>query len=102
MRNGPRNFKPRPSDEGNTRSVTSPSPNYRTTPTTGRGRTTLMVKTILTECRGCNSPVVKVSDHGRHVMSSNPVPLKTNRVGVQGTLNLWRAQTSSRWRCGGS
>ncbi|GFW46800.1 hypothetical protein TNCV_2981561 [Trichonephila clavipes] len=27
---------------------------------------------------GCGSPVVKVSDHGRHVMSSNPVPLKTH------------------------
>ncbi|GFS84492.1 uncharacterized protein TNCV_4606721 [Trichonephila clavipes] len=26
---------------------------------------------------GCGSPLVKVSDHGRHVMSSSPVPLKT-------------------------
>ncbi|GFU04170.1 hypothetical protein TNCV_863091 [Trichonephila clavipes] len=23
---------------------------------------------------GCGSPLVKVSDHGRHVMSSSPVP----------------------------
>ncbi|GFW74041.1 hypothetical protein TNCV_545651 [Trichonephila clavipes] len=30
---------------------------------------------------GCGSPVVKVSDHGRHVMSSSPVPRKTRRVG---------------------
>ncbi|GFW33836.1 uncharacterized protein TNCV_3589211 [Trichonephila clavipes] len=40
--------------------------------------------------------VVKVSDHGRHVMSSSPVPLKTRRVGQRCTLNLPRAQTSSR------
>ncbi|GFS96424.1 uncharacterized protein TNCV_17491 [Trichonephila clavipes] len=33
-------------------------------------------------------------------MSSNPVPLKTLRVGQQCTLNLSRAETSSRW-CGG-
>ncbi|GFV15649.1 hypothetical protein TNCV_1690611 [Trichonephila clavipes] len=31
--------------------------------------------------QGCGSPVVKVSDHDRHVMSSSPVPLKTRRVG---------------------
>ncbi|GFV88572.1 uncharacterized protein TNCV_1243821 [Trichonephila clavipes] len=48
---------------------------------------------------GCGSPVVKVSDHGRHVMSSSPVPLKTRRVGQRCTLNLSRAQTFSRW-CG--
>ncbi|GFX35386.1 uncharacterized protein TNCV_101931 [Trichonephila clavipes] len=33
------------------------------------------------------------------VMSSTPVPLKTLRVGVRCTLNLSRAQTTSRW-CG--
>ncbi|GFY27520.1 uncharacterized protein TNCV_2071401 [Trichonephila clavipes] len=49
--------------------------------------------------RGCGSPVVKVSDHGRYVMSSSPVPLKTRRVGQQCTLNLSRAEMSSRW-CG--
>ncbi|GFX26547.1 transposable element Tcb2 transposase [Trichonephila clavipes] len=46
--------------------------------------------------KGCGSPVVKVS---RHVMSSIPVPLKTRRVGQRCTLNLSRAETSSRW-CG--
>ncbi|GFS47321.1 uncharacterized protein TNCV_4862771 [Trichonephila clavipes] len=48
---------------------------------------------------GCGSPVVRVSDHGRYVMSSSPVPLKTRRVGQRCTLNLSRAETSSRW-CG--
>ncbi|GFU80004.1 uncharacterized protein TNCV_578841 [Trichonephila clavipes] len=48
---------------------------------------------------GCGSPVVKESNHGRHVMSSIPVPLKTRRVGQRCTLNLSRAETSSRW-CG--
>ncbi|GFW01454.1 uncharacterized protein TNCV_5031041 [Trichonephila clavipes] len=32
-----------------------------------------------------------------HVTSSNPVPLKTHRVGQRCTLNLSRAETSSRW-----
>ncbi|GFV80976.1 uncharacterized protein TNCV_2269601 [Trichonephila clavipes] len=49
--------------------------------------------------RDCGSPVVKVSDHGRPVMNSSPVPLKTHRVEERGTLNLLRAQTSSVW-CG--
>ncbi|GFW32824.1 uncharacterized protein TNCV_1773931 [Trichonephila clavipes] len=40
-----------------------------------------------------------VSDHGRHVMSSSPVPLKNHRVGELYTLNLSRAETSSHW-CG--
>ncbi|GFX44885.1 transposable element Tcb1 transposase [Trichonephila clavipes] len=48
---------------------------------------------------GCGSPVVKLSDHGRYVMSSSPVPLKTRREGQRCTLNLSRAKTSSRW-CG--
>ncbi|GFX04978.1 hypothetical protein TNCV_2249611 [Trichonephila clavipes] len=48
--------------------------------------------------RGCGSPVVKVSDHGMHVMISSPVPLKTHRVGKICTLNLSRAETSSRWQ----
>ncbi|PRD37704.1 UNVERIFIED_CONTAM: hypothetical protein NCL1_05223 [Trichonephila clavipes] len=34
-----------------------------------------------------------------HVTSSSPVPLKTGRVGQRCTLNLSRAETSSRW-CG--
>ncbi|GFV59745.1 uncharacterized protein TNCV_1908161 [Trichonephila clavipes] len=41
----------------------------------------------------------KVWDHGRHVMRSSPVPLKTRPVGQRCTLNLSRAETSSRW-CG--
>ncbi|GFV66489.1 uncharacterized protein TNCV_2714081 [Trichonephila clavipes] len=53
----------------------------------------------LTSDGGCCSPVLKVSDHGRHVMSSSPVSLKTRRVGKRCTLNLSRAQTSSSW-CG--
>ncbi|GFT25132.1 uncharacterized protein TNCV_180271 [Trichonephila clavipes] len=48
---------------------------------------------------GRGSPVVKVSDHGKHVMSSIPVPLKIRRVGQRCTLNLSRAEASSRW-CG--
>ncbi|GFW66929.1 uncharacterized protein TNCV_4688141 [Trichonephila clavipes] len=51
----------------------------------------------LTTEHGCSSPVVKVSDHGRHVMSSSPVSLKTHRVGQRCTLDLSRAETSSRW-----
>ncbi|GFX45118.1 uncharacterized protein TNCV_3431661 [Trichonephila clavipes] len=31
------------------------------------------------------------------VTSSSPVPLKTHRIGKRCTLNLSRAQTSSRW-----
>ncbi|GFV15647.1 uncharacterized protein TNCV_3059921 [Trichonephila clavipes] len=54
---------------------------------------------IRNEEQGCGSPVVKVSDHDRHVMSSSPVPLKTRRVGQRCTLNLPRAETSSQW-CG--
>ncbi|GFT70357.1 hypothetical protein TNCV_2658091 [Trichonephila clavipes] len=48
-------------------------------------------------CRG--SLVVKISDRGWFVTSSSPVPLKICRVGKRCTLNLSRAQTSSRW-CG--
>ncbi|GFX34026.1 uncharacterized protein TNCV_912271 [Trichonephila clavipes] len=63
--------------------------NLHTTPTGG----------LRASREGCGSPVVKVSDHVRHVMSSSPVPLKTCRVGQRCTLNLSRAETSSRW-CG--
>ncbi|GFW38708.1 hypothetical protein TNCV_3880751 [Trichonephila clavipes] len=45
-------------------------------------------------CMGCGSPMVKVSDNGRHVMSSSPVPLKTRRVGQRCTLYLSRTETS--------
>ncbi|GFX87941.1 uncharacterized protein TNCV_4374061 [Trichonephila clavipes] len=47
----------------------------------------------------CGCPVVKVSYHGRNVMSLSPLPLKTRHVGQRCTLNLSRAETSSRW-CG--
>ncbi|GFX38112.1 hypothetical protein TNCV_3837111 [Trichonephila clavipes] len=36
---------------------------------------------LLGTARGCGNSVVKVWDHGRHVMSSSPVALKTLRVG---------------------
>ncbi|GFY34597.1 hypothetical protein TNCV_1372881 [Trichonephila clavipes] len=36
----------------------------------------------------CGNPVVKLSDHDRHVMSSSPAPLKTHRVRQRCTLNL--------------
>ncbi|GFT88785.1 uncharacterized protein TNCV_906241 [Trichonephila clavipes] len=49
--------------------------------------------------KNCSSSTVKVSDHGRHVMCSNPIPLKIRRVGERCALNLLRSQTSSRW-CG--
>ncbi|GFX05621.1 uncharacterized protein TNCV_3435251 [Trichonephila clavipes] len=54
---------------------------------------------FLLNVRGCGNPMVEVSDHGRHIMSSSPVPLKTRRVGQQSTLNLSITQTSFRW-CG--
>ncbi|GFX78390.1 uncharacterized protein TNCV_3034331 [Trichonephila clavipes] len=47
----------------------------------------------------CRKKVVKVSNHGWHVSSSSPVPQKTRRVGQRCTLNLSRAEMSSRW-CG--
>ncbi|GFW31305.1 hypothetical protein TNCV_2578861 [Trichonephila clavipes] len=50
----------------------------------------------LTPSRGCGSPVVKVSDHGMHVMSLSPVLLSTRCVGQRCALNLSIAQT----RCG--
>ncbi|GFU68863.1 uncharacterized protein TNCV_1548471 [Trichonephila clavipes] len=49
--------------------------------------------------------VATVAEWYRHrivagfVKSSSPVPLKTRRVGQRCTLNLSRAETSSRW-CG--
>ncbi|GFU85325.1 uncharacterized protein TNCV_2386301 [Trichonephila clavipes] len=50
-------------------------------------------------CGGHGSKMVKVSNHGWRVMSSSPVPLQTHRVEERCTLNLSRAQRSSRW-CG--
>ncbi|GFT65972.1 uncharacterized protein TNCV_375491 [Trichonephila clavipes] len=56
-------------------------------------------KELTQSAEGCSSPVVKITDHGRHVISSSPVPLKTRRVGQRFTLNLSREETFSRW-CG--
>ncbi|GFT96229.1 hypothetical protein TNCV_3906701 [Trichonephila clavipes] len=54
---------------------------------------------LLQLARGFGSPVVKVSDHGRHVMSSSPVQLRTCHEGQRYTLNLSRDETLSHW-CG--
>ncbi|GFV13869.1 uncharacterized protein TNCV_523481 [Trichonephila clavipes] len=62
-----------------------------------RGRSSIAV--VQHYSADCGSPVVKVSDHARHVMSSSPVPLKTRHVGQRCTINLSRAETSSHW-CG--
>ncbi|GFY02714.1 hypothetical protein TNCV_3505941 [Trichonephila clavipes] len=59
-----------------------------------RSRLTVRIRAYLPRC---SSPVVKVSNHGRHVMCSSPVPQKTRRVGQRCTLTLSRAETSFRW-----
>ncbi|GFY16150.1 hypothetical protein TNCV_2347951 [Trichonephila clavipes] len=41
--------------------------------------------------------VVKVSNHGWHASNSSPVPQKTRRVEQGCTLNLSKAEMSSRW-----
>ncbi|GFV37951.1 retrovirus-related Pol polyprotein from transposon opus [Trichonephila clavipes] len=46
---------------------------------------------------GLGSLVVKVANRGWLVTSSNPVPLKTHRVGKLYALNLSRARASSHW-----
>ncbi|GFX29575.1 uncharacterized protein TNCV_4776471 [Trichonephila clavipes] len=57
----------------------------------------------LTDVQNCE--VAAVAEWYRYrtvaclVTSSSPVPLKTRRVGQRCTLNLSRAETSSRW-CG--
>ncbi|GFW24221.1 uncharacterized protein TNCV_1847801 [Trichonephila clavipes] len=48
---------------------------------------------------GRGNLVVKASDRSSLATSSSPVPLKTHHVGERCTLNLSRAQTSTRW-CG--
>ncbi|GFX17068.1 hypothetical protein TNCV_4265941 [Trichonephila clavipes] len=64
--------------------------------TCGRG---YCLKPVLTYLRGLRLPSGQGIDHGRHVMSSSPVPLKTRRIGQRCTLNLSRggvlAQVSS-------
>ncbi|GFW90921.1 hypothetical protein TNCV_2419141 [Trichonephila clavipes] len=83
--------------------VTPPSPNYHATTMEEYQASTeltcivpLYTLVFLWHWPGCGSPVAKVSDH---VMSSSPVSLKTCRVVERCTLNLPRAQKSSRW-CG--
>ncbi|GFY24375.1 hypothetical protein TNCV_1014241 [Trichonephila clavipes] len=49
--------------------------------------------------RGCGNPVVKVLDHGRPVMSSNLVPLKTRRVGEPMHVKSVESSNVLRW-CG--
>ncbi|GFT97440.1 hypothetical protein TNCV_1628671 [Trichonephila clavipes] len=59
----------------------------------------MLIKSVETQSpcwSGCGSLVDKVLDRGWLVSSSNPVPLKTCLLGEQCTLNLSRAQTSSR------
>ncbi|GFV64805.1 uncharacterized protein TNCV_809021 [Trichonephila clavipes] len=82
------------------------SSNFHTAPTGGRLSLDFLCTVDLqrisgsaASLQGCGSPVVKISDHGRHVMSSSPVPLKTRRVRQRCTLSLSRAETSSHW-CG--
>ncbi|GFW70486.1 hypothetical protein TNCV_874071 [Trichonephila clavipes] len=43
-----------------------------------------------------DGPVAGLPNHGWHVSSSSPVPLKIRRVGQRCTLNLSRAEMSSR------
>ncbi|GFX58154.1 hypothetical protein TNCV_4049121 [Trichonephila clavipes] len=52
---------------------------------------------LLQTRHGRGSLVVKVSDCGWYIMSSSPVPIKTYRGGERCTLNLSKAQASSRW-----
>ncbi|GFX40998.1 hypothetical protein TNCV_2216961 [Trichonephila clavipes] len=60
-------------------------------------------KNLHTLCVYTHRQVEAVAEWSRYqimaglVMSSSPVPLKTRRVGQRCTLNLSRAQTSSRW-----
>ncbi|GFY23253.1 hypothetical protein TNCV_3939491 [Trichonephila clavipes] len=68
-----------------------------------RNVSTLISRTVGQSGAECGKTVqsspcmVKVSDHGRHVMSSSPVPLKTHHAGERCTLNMSRAETSFRW-----
>ncbi|GFT68379.1 uncharacterized protein TNCV_659751 [Trichonephila clavipes] len=64
------------------------------------GRRLILVsagKKVLSDSSGLTSGYRNVACF---VTSSSPVPLKTRRVGQRCTLNLSRAETSSRW-CGG-
>ncbi|GFT21497.1 uncharacterized protein LOC103524116 [Trichonephila clavipes] len=64
-----------------------------------KSATLISTPVVSLQTGGCGSPVVKVSDHGRHAMSSSPVPLKARRVGQRCPLNLSRDEMFFRW-CG--
>ncbi|GFT61367.1 hypothetical protein TNCV_1962611 [Trichonephila clavipes] len=57
-------------------------------------KTTDLFPNIAKFCYGYGSPIVKILDHGRHVLSSSPVPLKVHRVGQRLKLNLSRGDLS--------
>ncbi|GFV86158.1 hypothetical protein TNCV_671551 [Trichonephila clavipes] len=59
----------------------------------------LFISSLVRPVARCRQRFLTVSNHGRHVMSSIAVPPKTRRVGQRCTLNMSRAETSSRW-CG--
>ncbi|GFU50320.1 hypothetical protein TNCV_301531 [Trichonephila clavipes] len=46
---------------------------------------------------GCGSPVVKVSDNGRQVMSSSPVPLKPRRLGSNAPVHICESVASAEF-----
>ncbi|GFU19726.1 hypothetical protein TNCV_3960751 [Trichonephila clavipes] len=54
--------------------------------------------TITLSFGGSSSQVLRYRTHGWRVMSSSPVPLRTRGRGRRCSLNLSRAQTSSRCR----
>ncbi|GFW24593.1 uncharacterized protein TNCV_2404581 [Trichonephila clavipes] len=71
----------------------------------GLGRAAMRRPSISQTCSIDSGLVATVAEWYRYrivaclVTSSIPVPLKTRRVGQRCTLNLSRAETSSRW-CG--
>ncbi|GFU56193.1 hypothetical protein TNCV_712521 [Trichonephila clavipes] len=56
-------------------------------------KTRLVEGLIHVKYEGCSSPVVKGSDHGRHVMSSSPVPLKDPPC--RGTMHVKSVESSN-------
>ncbi|GFW00757.1 hypothetical protein TNCV_2305301 [Trichonephila clavipes] len=77
---------------------------YRSRATTLHHRYSSSQKVAIGRASFCDY-VAAVAEWYRHrivagfVTSSSPVPLKTRRVGQRCTLNLSRAEMSSRW-CG--
>ncbi|GFX77990.1 uncharacterized protein TNCV_971451 [Trichonephila clavipes] len=62
-------------------------------------RKPLTITTQLQLVFSSEAAVAQWAWHGRHVISSSPVPLKNLRVGQRCAFYLSRAETSSRW-CG--